>query len=588
MATAAAVVGGSIIGGVMSSKSQEKAAKTQAQSIQAGQAISAEAAKQARQDVLATYAPAFRDVAEGVQNARNDLLAGRVLTSDLLNDAFLGAASTFQTSAQNAMQALVGSPQPVQQGAAIQGRTGPSIPAGQRSALRPSGVQDPRWEKTSDQMKRIREQKVDYGDKPVDRKKLREYSGKNKRVQQDIDSQPWLSPEDKTKLKRLAAQGKNLGDAYQEATGFATKKEAQQAYQQERAILGAAPEIQGDMRALPSAAQQNLGLQAPGGQYGLGGAESALRAAERRQLGEYDFAAQQAIDASRAGFGQARRDISSAGEQALGFYDPYRQAGEGALEREAALTGAMGPEAQARAFAEYSESPGQKYMREQQEKALLRSSAAIGGLGGGNVRTALQEQAAGIASQNYQQDLENLRSLAGRGQQAAGASADISQNQGAALAQMARERGLTESQINQMLGQQRAGTIGQTGQAVSGMRYGTGQDISRMLLGAGGQLSQLQTGLGSQLANIDQQTAANLANLSAQYGQQTSGLRTGLGSTLANIGVGQGSQQANLMTQLGQAQAAGVTNPWGNTISQLTGMIAMNPSLLSSNPVPVG
>ena len=62
------------------------------------------------------------------------------------------------------------------------------------------------------------------------------------------------------------------------------------------------------------------------------------------------------------------------------------------MDLEAAFSGALGPEAQAAAFANFRESAGQKYFRERQEQALLRNAAAIGGIGGGRVRTALQER----------------------------------------------------------------------------------------------------------------------------------------------------------------------------------------------------
>ena len=42
----------------------------------------------------------------------------------------------------------------------------------------------------------------------------------------------------------------------------------------------------------------------------------------------------------------------------------------------------LGPEAQAQAFAQYNESPGQAWAREQMEKSTLRTQNAIGGGGG--------------------------------------------------------------------------------------------------------------------------------------------------------------------------------------------------------------
>ena len=122
----------------------------------------------------------------------------------------------------------------------------------------------------------------------------------------------------------------------------------------------------------------------------------------------------------RASTEQGIGAIQAGTDAATGRLDPYAQTGQGALNVEAARAGAYGPEAQAQAFADYQSSPGQQWFQDQQEEALLRNASATGGLRGGSTQTALQEQAMGRASTNYQQDLMNLRSLGERGQAAAG------------------------------------------------------------------------------------------------------------------------------------------------------------------------
>jgi hypothetical protein len=105
----------------------------------------------------------------------------------------------------------------------------------------------------------------------------------------------------------------------------------------------------------------------------------------------------------------------------IGALAPFAEAGRGALAEQQAILGLGGQEAQEAAMGRFSESPGQRFLRERQEKATLRNAAALGGLGGGNVRSALQEQAFGRAQTGLQQHLANLGALSGRGQQAAGA-----------------------------------------------------------------------------------------------------------------------------------------------------------------------
>lgn len=100
--------------------------------------------------------------------------------------------------------------------------------------------------------------------------------------------------------------------------------------------------------------------------------------------------------------------------------DPYSQAGETALTEQQALLGLSGSAAQKQAYQQVTESPGQEFLRQRQERSLLRNQAAIGGLGGGNVRTALQEQAFGRAQTDIDRRVERLGGLTSQGLQASG------------------------------------------------------------------------------------------------------------------------------------------------------------------------
>lgn len=124
---------------------------------------------------------------------------------------------------------------------------------------------------------------------------------------------------------------------------------------------------------------------------------------------------------------------------------PFAQVGQAALGSRAALAGLGGQAGQEAAFAQLSESPGQRFIRERQQRALLRNASAIGGLGGGNIRTALQEQASGFALQDIDRQRQELAQLSGGGLQAgttlgalgattAGNIADLTQAQAAARA----------------------------------------------------------------------------------------------------------------------------------------------------------
>ena len=117
---------------------------------------------------------------------------------------------------------------------------------------------------------------------------------------------------------------------------------------------------------------------------------------------------------AEAGIAEQRRQF----DITQGNLQPFQEAGVGALGQQQALLGLGGQEAQNQAFAAFNESPGQKFMRDRAQKNLLRNSSAIGGLGGGNVRSALVEQGAGFAQQDFNNQFGRLGQIAGQGQAA--------------------------------------------------------------------------------------------------------------------------------------------------------------------------
>jgi hypothetical protein len=116
---------------------------------------------------------------------------------------------------------------------------------------------------------------------------------------------------------------------------------------------------------------------------------------------------------------KAIREQRAAREAQEARLAPFAKPGEAALQQQAALTGLGTPEQQQEAFAAFADSPGQQFLRDQQERALLRSASAIGGLGGGNIRTALQRQAFQRAQTDIGQQFNRLASISGTAQTAA-------------------------------------------------------------------------------------------------------------------------------------------------------------------------
>jgi len=121
---------------------------------------------------------------------------------------------------------------------------------------------------------------------------------------------------------------------------------------------------------------------------------------------------------SQEAIARARKDLLAAGNPGIediisgyqGSVNVLQEKGP-AEQKALALSGALGPELQQQAQNEFNLSPGQQYLRDQQQEALLNNASAIGGIGGGRVRSALQEQAYGNAAQNQQQYFQNIMSL---------------------------------------------------------------------------------------------------------------------------------------------------------------------------------
>lgn len=171
------------------------------------------------------------------------------------------------------------------------------------------------------------------------------------------------------------------------------------------------------------------------------GSDAAAKAA--RRAGEVQAAA------SREGIAETRRQF----DVTQGMIQPQIEAGDLAREQQLRLLGLRGAGEQEAALGAFQQSPGQRFLQERAQRNLLQNASAIGGLGGGNVRSALVEQGVGFAQTDLQNQLAQLSGLSVAGQAATGT-------------------------VGQ-LGAQQAGTVanllGQAGQAQAGGILGAGQ-----------------------------------------------------------------------------------------------------------------
>ena len=276
-------------------------------------------------------------------------------------------------------------------------------------------------------------------------------------------------------------------------------------------------------------------------QFGLAGAEQALQTGFRG-----------GIDSLRQGNTAATGALSA-------FADPGRMA----AQRQGALSGAMGNQAQQQAFNQFNASPGQQFLREQGELGVINQAAALGGLGGGDVRKELTRFGTGLAQQDFGNQFNRLSQVAGQGLQAAGQQAGFNQQTGANAANL----------------------FNTTGQSMAGFRSQAGRDIASQIGQSTSALANLANQQGRGLSDIIGGGAGNLANLLSGAGQFDAQQQSNLASLLANISTGTGSQLSNNALIGGQANAQNALSQ-GQNINQLLGNLTSAAGVYAGNQNP--
>lgn len=275
-------------------------------------------------------------------------------------------------------------------------------------------------------------------------------------------------------------------------------------------------------------APQQVATGAPA--YGLAGANAAL------QMGIGLGGQRQGADYSQI---NANRNMAmqqgNAGIQAV---QGYAQPGMQAQQQQAALSGALGQQAQQQAYNNFQSSPGQQWLQQQAERGLLRNAAAIGGLGGGNVRQALQAQAMGMAQQDFQNQFNNLGAVGDRGIQAAQLqNALYQQNANAATSAGAQGAGVQGSVIGANAGQNAAGIAANAALARDRGQYAyqAGQDIGNNYNATTSALAALANQQGTGMFDQYNAYIGNIANLLAGGGQGQATSNQNLAALLANL-----------------------------------------------------
>ena len=244
--------------------------------------------------------------------------------------------------------------------------------------------------------------------------------------------------------------------------------------------------------------------------------------------------------------------------------------GQQSNQLQAALSGALGPAAQAQAFQNFQESPGQQFLQEQGLRQNLAGAAATGGLGGGQIQQELNRFGQGLAQQDFQNQFNNLGQVTGTGLQAASQIGQLRGQQGQTVgnlqgqgAQLAQGLGIAQGQLG---GQQAGliGSLGQTGANLAGQlgsqRSTLGQAGANFLGNLGGQGAGIAANSGIAQAGINQSGAGQ----SQQFGELGANVLGNLGTNQANLISGTGQTLANNRFQTGNAIAGDIGTATSN------------------------
>lgn len=277
--------------------------------------------------------------------------------------------------------------------------------------------------------------------------------------------------------------------------------------------------------------------------------------------------------AQRADYSQinANRNLAmQQGNQGIQAVQGFAQPGMQAQQQQAALSGALGTQAQQQAYNNFQSSPGQQWLQQQAERGLLRNAAAIGGLGGGNVRQELQRQAMGLAQQDFQNQFNRMGSVADRGIQAAQLqNALYQQNANAATSAGSQGAGIQGSVIGANAGRQAASIAAQAALARDRGQYAftAGQNIGDNVNSTTSALANLANQQGAGMSDMYGGYIGNIATLLSGAGGQQSTSNANLAALLANIGTGAANNVAGLPGIPGVSQNSGILQNIGNALS---------------------
>lgn len=259
------------------------------------------------------------------------------------------------------------------------------------------------------------------------------------------------------------------------------------------------------------------------------------------------------VTALRQGESRGMEILNRAFSQAVDPITGFIDAGKRAQTLQAALTGALGPEAQKAAIDNFIDDPSIKFQVERAERSLRRNASALGGIGSGNVRKALVREAVQRAQESFNKRVDQLGQIAARGLTAATSAGQLRGQQGIAGADL----------------------IGRTAESTAEIERGVGRDIGELIQSA----SFVSADVNAKAAEIERVTGVNLGILAESTGINVAGILTDLGSDSADLRSQAGRDIAAAIADT-SSQLAGLQETQGTGISDVVGTAIANISNL--------
>jgi hypothetical protein len=344
-------------------------------------------------------------------------------------------------------------------------------------------------------------------------------------------------------------------------------------------LIGREQALQGGLAASLAGLTEGIGQGQQGIQQGLAQSLGLLNQGQGQAQQAIQGGLNQGLGLLNQAQGQGLGAINQAIGQGVGGLNQFTGAGVQGQQQQAALAGLGGQGAFDQAFIN---NPATQFLQQQGEQAALRTSAARGGLGGGNVLKELSRFNQGLASQDLQNQFNRAGALTGQGLQAAGQigqlrgqqaglSSNLIGNLGQAGAGLAGQAGGQLGGIAANLGQAGAGFAGQAGSQLGQLGLQGALFAGQAALGTGQDLAQGRTQAGQAIAGGIQGTTSSLADLINQQGGGISDLTGQAGSNLANLLSGAGQAQGVSQQQLA-ALLASLSVGEGSTVAGLPGI----------------